>query len=301
MLSHALSRANREENQIMTAHLHTATLGYIGLGDQGTPMAQAIGDSGFELHVRARRPQNLDVLARTRYSVHDSPASLAAAAGIVELCLRDDCVIWEVLGTPGVEDALRRGLIIVNHGTGNPGENREIAGHLAGKSVAYLDSPVNGGGARARTRTLTTTAGSDRTAYQMCEPVFAAFSRTVAYMGPSGSGQVTKLLNNAMTMSNLDNAVDLIRLLSGLGMNVQAVIDVIDVSSGGSTHPAYPRRRRDPEIAPHIQGLMRKDIEHFADAIRDCGLDPQPLHDRGLAGASGLAEAVGLLAADAGR
>ena len=188
MLSHALSRANREENQIMTAHLHTATLGYIGLGDQGTPMAQAIGDSGFELHVRARRPQNLDVLARTRYSVHDSPASLAAAAGIVELCLRDDCVIWEVLGTPGVEDALRRGLIIVNHGTGNPGENREIAGHLAGKSVAYLDSPVNGGGARARTRTLTTTAGSDRTAYQMCEPVFTAFSRTVAFMGPSGSG-----------------------------------------------------------------------------------------------------------------
>jgi len=46
---------------------------------------------------------------------------------------------------------------------------------------------------------------------------------------------------------------------------------------------------------------MRKDIEHFAAAIRACGLDPQPLHDRGLAGASGLAEAVALLAADAGR
>jgi len=104
-----------------------------------------------------------------------------------------------------------------------------------------------------------------------------------------------------MTMSNLDNAVDLIRLVSRLGMDVQVVIDVIDGSSGGSTHPAYPRHRRDPEIAPHIQGLMRKDIEHFADAIRAYGLDPQPLHDRGLAGASGLAEAVGLLAADAGR
>jgi 3-hydroxyisobutyrate dehydrogenase-like beta-hydroxyacid dehydrogenase len=77
-------------------------------------------------------------------------------------------------------------------------------------------------------------AGGDRTAYQKCEPVFATLSRTVAYMGSSGSGQVTKLLNNAMTMSNLDNAVDLIRLVSRLGMDVQAVIDVIDVSSGGS-------------------------------------------------------------------
>jgi 3-hydroxyisobutyrate dehydrogenase-like beta-hydroxyacid dehydrogenase len=285
----------------MTANLDTARVGFIGLGDQGAPMAQAIGDSGFGLHVWARRPQSLDVLARTRHTVHDSPASLAAAVDILELCLRDDRDIWDVLGTPGVEDALRPGLIVVNHGTGDPGENREIAGHLAGKGVAYLDAPVSGG-AGARVRALTTMAGGDRETYQECEPVFAAFSRTIAYMGPSGSGQVTKLLNNAMTMSNLDNAVDLIRLLSGLGMNVQAVIDVIDVSSGGSAIlRILSSDDMTPEIAPHIQGLMRKDIEHFADAIRDCGLDPQPLHERGLAGASGLAEAVGLLAADAGR
>jgi len=286
----------------MTTNQHTATVGFIGLGDQGAPMAQAIGDNGFGLHVWARRRQSREVLAQTRHTVHDSPASLAAAVDILELCLRDDRDIWEILGTPGVEDALRPGLIVVNHGTGDPGENREIAGHLAGKGVAYLDAPVSGGGAGARARTLTTMAGGDRETYQKCEPVFAAFSRTIAYMGPSGSGQVTKLLNNAMTMSNLDNAVDLIRLLSGLGMNVQAVIDVIDVSSGGSAIlRILSSDDMTPEIAPHIQGLMRKDIEHFADAIRACGLDPQPLHDRGLAGASGLAEAVGLLAADAGR
>jgi 3-hydroxyisobutyrate dehydrogenase-like beta-hydroxyacid dehydrogenase len=265
-------------------------------------MAQAIGDSSFELHVWARRPQSLDVLTQTRHTVHDAVARLAAAVDILELCLRDDRDIWEVLGTAGVEDALRPGLIVVNHGTGDLGENREIAEHLAGKRVAYLDAPV--GGAGARVRTLTTMVGGDRKAYQRCEPVFAAFSRTVAYMGPSGSGQVTKLLNNAMTMSNLDNAVDLIRLVSRLGMNVQAVIDVIDVSSGGSAilrtlgSDVNPKT---PELTTHIQGLMRKDIEHFADAIRAYGLDPQPLHDRGLAGASGLAEAIGLLAADAER
>jgi 3-hydroxyisobutyrate dehydrogenase-like beta-hydroxyacid dehydrogenase len=286
----------------MTANLHTARVGFIGLGDQGAPMAQAIGDGGFALHVWARRPQSLDVLARTRHTVHDSAASLAAAVDILALCLRDDRDIWEVLGIPGVEDALRPGLILASHGTGDPEENREIAGHLAGKSVAYLDAPVSGGAAGARARTLTTMAGGDRKAYHKCEPVFATFSRTAAYMGPSGSGQVTKLLNNAVTMSNLDNAVDLIRLVSGLGMNVQAVIDVIDVSSGGSAIlRALGNDDVTPEIAPHIQGLMRKDIEHFADAIRAYGLDPQPLHDRGLAGASGLAEAVALLAADAGR
>ena len=125
----------------MTANQHTATVGFIGLGDQGAPMAQAIGDSDFALHVWARRPQSLDVLAGTRCTAHDSAASLASAVDILELCLRDDRDIWDVLGTPGMEDALRPGLIVVNHGTGDPGENREIAGHLAGKRVSYLDAP----------------------------------------------------------------------------------------------------------------------------------------------------------------
>ena len=196
----------------MTKNQHTARVGFIGLGDQGAPMARAIGDTGFALHVWARRRQSLEALAGIPHTVHDSPASLTAAVDILELCLHDDRDIWQVLGTPGVEDALRPGLIVVNHGTGDPGANREIAGHLAGKKVAYLDAPVSGG---AIPRTLRT-----------------------------------------------------------------------DVT---------------PEIAPHIQGLMRKDIEHYADAIRAYGLDPEPLHDRGLAGASGLAETVGLLTAGAGR
>ena len=67
-----------------TAQQHTATVGFIGLGDQGAPMAQVIGDSGFGLHVWARRPQSLDVLAPTRHAVHDSPASLAGASGLAE-------------------------------------------------------------------------------------------------------------------------------------------------------------------------------------------------------------------------
>lgn len=195
--------------------------------------------------------------------------------------------------------ALRPGLIVVNHGTGDPAENQKLARHLADMGVVYLDAPVSGGGAGARARTVTTMVGGDRQAFDVCEPVFATFSRTVAYMGPSGSGELTKLLNNAMTMSNLKNAVDLIRLLSHLDIDMQAVIDVIGVSSGGSTVMRSLGTDVTPELAPHIQGLMRKDIEHFADGVRDQGLDPAELRDRGLAGADGLAEAVNLLAASA--
>jgi hypothetical protein len=82
-----------------------------------------------------------------------------------------------------------------------------------------------------------------------------------------------------------------------MGIGIQAVIDVIGVSSGGSTILRALGTDLTREIAPRIQRLMRKDIEHFADAVRGYGLDPGPLRDRGLAGADGLAEAVGLLAA----
>jgi 3-hydroxyisobutyrate dehydrogenase-like beta-hydroxyacid dehydrogenase len=282
----------------MSPAKHAPAVGFIGLGDQGAPMAQAIGDNGFDLHVWARRPQSLETLDGVPHTVHGSPAELAAGVGILALCLRDDRDIWDILAALVMEGALRPGLIIVNHGTGDPEENRKIAAYLAEKGVTYLDAPVSGGGVGARARTVTTMIGGDHDAYETCEPVFAAFSRTVAYMGPSGSGQVTKLLNNAMTMSNLDNAVDLIRLASGMGIGIKAVIDVIGVSSGGSTILSALGTDLTTEIAPHIQGLMHKDIEHFADAVRDYGLDPAPLRDRGLAGADGLVGAVDLLAAE---
>ncbi|GGL15709.1 6-phosphogluconate dehydrogenase [Sphaerisporangium melleum] len=281
-----------------TTRDRTLTVGFIGLGDQGAPMAQAIGESEHALHVWARRPQSLDVLAGVPYVVHATPAELAAAVDVLALCLRDDNDIWDILRTPGVPEALRPGLIIVNHGTGDPGENRRIAEHLARMGVRYLDAPVSGGGPGARARRLTTICGGDRTAFDLCAPVFDTFSAKVAYMGPAGGGQTAKLLNNAMTMSNLLNAVDLVRLAARLGIGVRAVQDVIGASSGGSAILRALGGDLTPEIAEHLQGLMRKDIEHFADAMRAAGLDPRPLHDRGVAGIDGLTEAVGLIAAE---
>ena len=81
-------------------------------------------------------------------------------------------------------------------------------------------------------------AGGDRKAYEKCAPVFATFSRTVAYMGPSGSGQVTKLLNNAMTMSNLDNAVDLI--LCDINMPVMDGLEFVKQIAGVENAKGVP-------------------------------------------------------------
>jgi 3-hydroxyisobutyrate dehydrogenase-like beta-hydroxyacid dehydrogenase len=271
-------------------------VGFIGLGDQGGPMARAIAEAGFALHVWARRPASLDVLADVPHVAHAGVPELAAAGDLVALVLTDDKDIWDILDQQGLLKALKPGAIIVNHGTGDPSENARIAAYLGQAGHPFLDAPVSGGRPGAVARTLTTIVGGDAAALERCRPVFATFSRKVAYMGPAGAGQMAKLLNNALTMTNLKNAVDVFTLASQLGVNVAALYDMVKVSSGSSAI-LEALSTFTPELAAHLQGLMRKDIEHFADGVRRHDLDPIELRDRGLSGANGLVEVVNLLSA----
>jgi 3-hydroxyisobutyrate dehydrogenase-like beta-hydroxyacid dehydrogenase len=264
-------------------------IGFVGLGDQGAPMAEAISDAGFELHVWARRSQSFDAISRVKYLRHDSLESLALTVDVLSLCLRDDADVWSLIRQHRLIGALT-GIIVVNHGTGDPTENEHIGAFLADSGIKYLDAPVSGGRPGAVARTLTTLVGGDADDFARCREVFQTFSRKVAHMGGVGSGQLTKLLNNAMTMTNLKNAVDVFGLAKNLGIDARRLFDVITVSSGSSAVLHSVGSQINSKTAVHIQGLMRKDIEHFADAMRARGLDPTSVRDRGLGGADGVRE-----------
>ncbi len=85
----------------MTPH-PVRQVGFIGLGDQGGPMAIAVAEGGFALHAWARRPASLDILAGVPHVAHQSPAGLAGACDILCLCLNDDPDVWEVLGSMSI-------------------------------------------------------------------------------------------------------------------------------------------------------------------------------------------------------
>jgi 3-hydroxyisobutyrate dehydrogenase-like beta-hydroxyacid dehydrogenase len=225
-----------------------------------------------------------------KYLRHDSLESLAVMVDVLSLCLRDDEDIWNLIRQHRLIEALRSGSIVVNHGTGDPTENEHIGAFLAESGIKYLDAPVSGGRPGAVARTLTTLVGGDTDAFARCREVFETFSRKVAHMGGVGSGQLTKLLNNAMTMTNLKNAVDVFGLAKNLGIDIRRLYDVITVSSGSSAVLQSVGSQINPKTAVHIQRLMRKDIEHFADAMRARGLDPSSVRNRGLGGADGVLE-----------
>ncbi|WP_431218806.1 NAD(P)-dependent oxidoreductase [Leifsonia xyli] len=276
-------------------HAPVRAVGFIGLGDQGAPMARAIAASGFELHVWARREGSLDALAGLPFVREQSPAALAAAGDIVLLVLRDDSDVDDVLENQGMLAALRPGSILVNHGTGDPQAAARFARVAAAHGVDFLDAPVSGGGPGAEARTLTTIVGGDAGALERARPVFDTYSGSIVRLGGPGAGQTAKLLNNALTMTNLKNAVDVLGMADAIGVDVAAFRELLATSSGGSFVIQALGAQITPEIAPHLQGLMRKDIDHFADAVGRLGVDVEDVRARGRAGAAGLVEVVELI------
>src|SRR6201988_2325740 len=126
--------------------------------------------------------------------------------------------------------------------------------------------------------------GGEQSAFDRCRPIFDSFSRKVAHMGPVGTGQLAKLLNNPLTMTNLNNAADAFGLARRLGIDLPQFQDLVAVSSGSSAILQAIGTQIDALAAAHVQSLMRKDIEHFADAIRDRRVEPSELRARGLGG-----------------
>jgi 3-hydroxyisobutyrate dehydrogenase-like beta-hydroxyacid dehydrogenase len=129
-------------------------IGWIGLGDQGLPMAAAIAEAGFPLHTWARRPGSLDALAAVAHSRHDDLADLTAACDIVGLCVSTDNDVLDLV-TDGLLGHLAADSVVVNHGTGTPGNARQLAGICQQVGVHALEAPVSGGRPAAEERRLT--------------------------------------------------------------------------------------------------------------------------------------------------
>ncbi len=133
-------------------------VGWIGLGDQGLPMAAAVAGAGHELYLWARRPSSLDALHEVLFVASDSVAELAAASEIIGICVGTDADVETLL--TGIVASAAPGTIVVNHGTGIPANARRFAQLGAEAGLAVLDAPVSGG--RQATRGQPTRFGTRR-------------------------------------------------------------------------------------------------------------------------------------------
>lgn len=252
-------------------------------------MAAALAQH-HDLYVWARREASYAELGDVRFQRASDPTTLARSVDILCLCLPGDAELKELLLDHNVASALPIGGIVINHATGDPGAAAEMAEALAQMGIGYLDAPVSGGRPGAVERTLTCFVGGKKDTLEACRPIIACHSQTIAFMGAAGSGQMTKLINNALTVSNLRNVVEAFTLAAAAEVDLRALQGALAHSSGGSFILQAIGRQVGPEIADHIAELNRKDVREFAEAMRARGLDPHAIEGWAIRGPDRLPE-----------
>jgi len=180
-------------------------LAFIGLGIMGLPMAGHLLAAGHTLTVHTRtRSKAADLLAKAP-TWSDSPADAARAADVLFVCVTDTPDVRDVLlGHRGVAAAARAGLIVVDHSTISPAATTEMSADLAKRGATLLDAPISGGDVGARNATLSIMVGGDEPAFRTVEPLLRHMGKTITHCGPSGAGQLTKLVNQILvSVTNL--------------------------------------------------------------------------------------------------
>jgi 3-hydroxyisobutyrate dehydrogenase-like beta-hydroxyacid dehydrogenase len=249
------------------------------LGQQGAPIARAIATAGFELHVWARRAASHEALAGLPFTAHDEVAGLGAICDPVLLCVRDDPDVEEILVAQGLLESMVAGSIVVNHGTGDPAASVRFGEAAARHDITYLDAPVSAARPGSEPVRVTTIVGGDAEAVARCRPLFDAYSVAVHHLGPTGAGQLAKLLNNALTIANVRSSVEVLQLARTLGLDVATLIELVDTSAGANAALHALHRPITPDGAHHVDEMMRKDIGMFGRAMRERGVDPHVLED----------------------
>jgi 3-hydroxyisobutyrate dehydrogenase-like beta-hydroxyacid dehydrogenase len=257
--------------------MSTTRVGFIGVGSQGGPMARRIVEEGFPLTLWARRPASLDPYSDTDAVIAATPAELGAASDVVGICVVADTDVEDVLRRDdGVLAGMAPGGVIAIHATIHPDTCRRLADVARERGVAIVDAPVSGGGQMAADRKLLVMVGGADDDVARCRPVFETYGNPVIHLGPLGSGQVAKLLNNFVFTAQVAVSLDTYAFAQDLGVDRGALAQVLAHGSGGSTVAGIVAGMNFDlsGMAQVAAGLLRKDVGLTLDVARAAGAVP---------------------------
>jgi 3-hydroxyisobutyrate dehydrogenase len=202
---------------------------FLGLGTMGGPMAGHLARAGHPVRVFNRTASK----ARAWVDAHGgeaaaTPRDAAADADIVFACVGNDDDLRSVaLGDDGAFAGMKRGAVFVDHTTTSAEVARELAGAAAGRGLGFVDAPVSGGEAGAVNGVLTVMCGGDEAAFERIRPIATCYARAVTRIGPSGSGQLAKMVNQICIAGLVQALAEGIAFGERAGLDMKLVLDVI--------------------------------------------------------------------------
>jgi 3-hydroxyisobutyrate dehydrogenase/2-hydroxy-3-oxopropionate reductase len=211
-------------------------IAFLGLGTMGFPIAGHLSRMGFEVCVHNRSPDKADAWLREHGGVKaDTPRDAAMGAALVFMCLGNDADVKEVVTSEkGALAGMQNGSILVDHTTTSARLARELAALCSERSVAFLDAPVSGGQIGAINGTLTVMVGGEQSIFERALPAFQSFARRVELIGPSGSGQLCKMVNQICIASLLQGLSEGLRFGERAGLDMHRVVSVISQGAAQS-------------------------------------------------------------------
>jgi len=213
-----------------------ARVAFCGLGVMGYPMAGHLAAKGHDVVVYNRSTAKADAwAAEHRGAVAATPRAAAEGADLVFLCVgNDDDVRMVALGPEGALHGMARGAVLVDHTTASADVARECAAACAAHAVGFIDAPVSGGQAGAQNGMLTVMCGGDEVAFAKAEPVIRSYARSCVLLGPSGSGQLTKMVNQICIAGLVQGLAEAVNFAQHAGLDVEQVIEVISKGAAQS-------------------------------------------------------------------
>ena len=248
-------------------------VGMVGTGNMGSRMTRRMVEAGYAVLAVDADPARIPACGATPAK---DVAELAERCDVIMLSLPDSPVIESVIRNPGgLLEHARDGQVIVDLSTANPASTRALHDELQARGVRYLDAGISGGAAGAEKGTLTLMVGGDAAALARVKPLLGTFSAHVHHMGGSGTGHVTKVLNNFLNGVTLAATAEVMVAGKKAGLDLAQLLDVINTSTGVS----FASLNRFPHIikGDYLEGgltgrLMAKDVRLYLDLAEGLGV-----------------------------
>ena len=243
---------------------------FIGLGNMGFPMAGHLVAAGHDVRVFNRTTAVADRWAeRHDGTVAATPAESADGADFVFTCVgADDDLRAVVQGDTGALSTMAAGSVLVDHTTASADIARELAEVCAAQGIGWLDAPISGGQAGAENGVLTVMCGGEPNHFEAARPVIDAYASAVTLLGPAGSGQLTKMVNQILCAGAVQGAAEALAFGERAGLDMEQVLEAVTKGAAGSW---YLQNRGHTMIADEFDfgfaiDWMLKDLNLVADA-----------------------------------
>lgn len=259
----------------------TDTIGFVGIGAMGTPMAGNLAKAGYKLVVFDLDAARTAALAREHgVTVAASLADLGAQAQIIITMLPDGKAVRSALC--GAQDSFKdcileraaKGTRVIDMSSSSPMQTRELGALLEKRGFPCIDAPVSGGVKGAVNATLAIMAGGDVTIYEYVKPVLEKMGSALFHAGPLGAGHAIKALNNYVSAAGLAATCEALIAAEGFGIDPAVATDIINASSGMNNttrNKVKQQMLNGAYAAGFATGLMAKDVRTALEVAKAMG------------------------------